>query len=397
MIHYKLNLFRDISEQCESIMFQRKTNNKKNNLPLDGESAEDPDFNFMTNKPGQGNQSAYMNRSAKHKSRQLETKLRRYFIGFSLLCLLCLFVWMYHTVLKPMIRQFHNPSDALYNEGVPTYYVDLHNYIDGEPKYNIYKDWQEYNSTWHKCLEISHINYLLKPELVNHAHPKLNHYKHLLESLGIIQEDDEEYASTGDPKDDIGNYYLYTHPLTHSANFVASEYYNYQDLVIAQLMHTRGKTTADIRVGNFTVPTMYMSRESTIVVHDSPVAKAYAIFPCVCTLLLHNDPESRDVNLRKAFKSDVIHMINLKLNSEQQTAYSAQITITMIRSMNKLFEMEIPSHLNVTFSSFNFGEKKLVKHNVIFYEPVNIVNLLNCAYFNEIKVNKKWRISPKKI
>lgn len=390
MLHSKLNLlFQDTAK--EPMLWQRKQT--KDNLPLDDETA---DYNFIKNtQQGQGNQSGYMNRDTKRKLNQAKAKARRYLIGFSLLCLLCLLVWMYHTVLKPMIRQFHNPNDALYNEGIPTYYVDLHNYIDGEPRYNIYKDWQEYNSTWHKCLEISHVNYLLKPEH-SHTH-KLNHYKHLLESLGIIQEDEETTYATGDPKDDISNYYLYTHPLTHSTNFVASEYYNYQDLVIAQLMHTRGKTTADIRVGNFTVPPMYMSTESTIVVHESPVAKAFAVFPCVCTLLLHNDPESRDINLRKVFKSDVIHMVNLKLNGEQQTSYSAQITITMVRSMNKLFEMEIPSHLNVTFSSFNFGERKLVKHNIVFYEPVNIVNLLNCVYFNDVKVNKKWRISSKKI
>lgn len=369
--------------------------NRKSYRKSEDEESIDLDQRFMENKSGDGNKSSYEQKESKKKSRRALVKTKRYLLVFASICVICVLLWLYHAILKPLIRHFNNPTDAIFNEGVPTYYVDLHKYIDGEPKYNTYKNWNEYNSTWHSCLEISHVSYLLKPELT--TQPKTDHYKKLLESLGFVlqqQEDGYQEQNINSPKDDIANYYLYTHPLPYSLNFMASEYYNYQDLIIAQLMHTTGQTMANIRVGNFTIPTMYANRESTIVVHDrNPVA----IFPCMCTLLLHDDPESRDIKFKKLFKSDVLHMINMKVNNEQTTQYSAQITINMVHSMSKLFWMEIPSHLNVTFSTFNFGEKKLIKHNVMFYEPVNIVNLLNCASLTEVKLNKKWKIGSSKI
>lgn len=204
-----------------------------------------------------------------------------------------------------------------------------------------YLNWDEYSSRWYPCLPIDKIT------------------------------------------NENGNTYFYLQKILVNDKLAVRHRVKIFDLVTAQITLIKRSNSYFTKVGNFTLPTMYMRHTNG--------SRNY--FPCSCSIQLDGGKDSLDNRLKTMFDTDVLHMLNLVVNNYGNSDFAdAKISMPMIRTFNDPFWMELPRSINVTFQLYNPSSPTgLDTTNILFYESVNVINILNCFYLSSVEWNAKWK------
>jgi hypothetical protein len=244
-------------------------------------------------------------------------KIACWFFVFMFCCVLAVVAYMVY-IFKP---QFTREIEVV--DGMNVVKREISMDYGTKLKFRNYTGWEDYVLNWNPCVEIESIS------------------------------DDQKF--------------MRSHLVKNKDIYV--RYSTQQSLLMeSQVLYSRSHESYQSRQGNFTMPAMYMD------------ASSRGVMPCVCSLLLDGRRQSLDREIRK-FK-DIIHMFNPAIVNTLDDPYTqkAQIDLPLLNYL-KPFWMKIPSELEVHFSVVETGQDNgliLVKKNVTFRDPVNIVNLLNC-------------------
>lgn len=209
-----------------------------------------------------------------------------------------------------------------------------------------YEDWNDYKSMWYSCLDVK----------------------------GIV-------ADKGGPF-----FRLQDISLPSQMNLI--HLVNIQDITTAQSFHTKGTKSYAKSGGNFTVPTMYTKGDRS----------QKQFFPCTCALLLDKGQNSLDIKLLQTFESGLIQMFNPVINNlgtgqgySQDGFAQGKISIPMIQTFVEPFWMDLPRFLNVSFQLYSHENGgSLLDNNIVFFEPINVINMLNCYSFLRVEWCGNW-------